>query len=227
MRSMSKRQGGPKLTLPEILVDPPTAQQLRASLSHEVPAGLEPVSKLVRAMEASEREGRRTMFISYWPGSSDKQAGTLIDELLPDDPPAVPSSDALLQARSNAQARIELLREFGYRTAEQIAEGRSRAANRHALAGRWRKEGRVFAVDWKGRSLYPLFQFDGDGDPRPIVREVLRVLPTDKMSEWEVALWWTAANGWLSSRRPVDLLDSPNEQQLTSAAERLSQPSPL
>jgi hypothetical protein len=34
-----------------------------------------------------------------------------------------------------------------------------------------------------------------------------------------IALWWTAANGWLDGARPVDLLDEKPEQVITAAGE--------
>jgi hypothetical protein len=147
--------------------------------------------------------------------------------MLPDRPPEIPSRAAVLQARRNAEARMELLREFGFLTAEEIAEGRSRAANRSAMAGRWRSEGRIFSVEWKGRALYPGFQSDEQGAPLPIVARVLAALPRDRMSEWEVALWWTSANGWLSGARPVDRIHDPEQRPLIDAAQHLAQPSPL
>jgi hypothetical protein len=154
----------------------------------------------------------------------------LIEAMLPEDPPPVPSETRLLSARRSAAARIKLLDEFGYYRAEQIAEARSRAANRAALASRWAREGKIFGVDWRGQRLYPAFQFAEDMSPRPAVAAVLAALPRDKMSEWEVALWWTAANGWLDYARPVDLLleDKPDvADRLAEAAAHLADPSPL
>jgi hypothetical protein len=148
----------------------------------------------------------------------------LTDQLMPD--LDLPSDAAAVLARRNAKHRTELLREFGALSGEQIAEERSRAANRHALAARWRKEGRLFGVPYRGQTLYPAFQFDDDGVLRPVISEVLAALPRDEMSEWEVALWWTAGHGALGGRRPVDLLDEQPEQ-LVHAARRLSEPLPV
>ncbi len=149
---------------------------------------------------------------------------TVIDDLMPS--LAFPSDAAVRQARRNAQARTELLQEFGALTGEQVAEERSKAKNRHALAARWRKEARLFGVDYRGQILYPEFQFDDVGETRPVVKRVLAELPRDRMSDWEVALWWTAENGWLDGRRPVDLLDEAPEE-IVEAARQLSAPSPL
>jgi hypothetical protein len=211
----------------EILDALPSAGELRHSMGDDVGrAGRKPVSRLVDALESAERDGRTAYLISV-NGRDSAPMHTLIDSMLPDRPPQVPSQAKVLQARRNAEARLELLREFGYLTAEQIAEGRSKAANRSALAGRWRKEGRIIGVEWKGRNLFPGFQFDEQGAPLPAVADVLGALPRDRMSDWEVALWFTAANGWLSGARPVDLLTADKAAAIAGAAAQLAEPSPL
>jgi hypothetical protein len=244
MSDMSTNESVDPLTFGDIEVndDLPAAEDL------QVPEGLEPVSKLVRALESAQRDGREALLVSFC-RVPDAQAAeraaeyfkslldsvraepaappmaSLIDAMLPDEPPPVPSEATVLQARRNAHARLELLEEFGYVTAEQIAEGRSRADNRHALASSWRRGGRVFAVEYKGRKLFPGFQFDEQGLPRPVISAVLAALPTAQMSDWEVALWWTSANGWLDSERPVDRLD--DRDALVAAAAHLAEPLPL
>lgn len=150
---------------------------------------------------------------------------TLAEGLLPDAP--LPSSDKILQARRNAAARWHLLQEFGAFSSDQIADLRSRAKNRHALANRWRNEGRIFAVEYRGQLLYPAFQFDPESfDPLPAVYEALQALPRQDMSPWEIGLWWTAGNGWLDGNRPVDALDGQPEAVVQAAA-KLAEPSPL
>lgn len=130
----------------------------------------------------------------------------VIEALLP--PLPVPSSAAVLQARRNAEARASLIREFGALTSAEVAErAGSRASNRAALANRWRQEGRIFHVTYQGATLYPAFQFDGEGQPRPVVAGILQILAS-RSTEWQLALWFLSANGWLGGRRPVDLLDT-------------------
>lgn len=139
----------------------------------------------------------------------------------------VPSPAQVLQGQQNASARWELLQEFGGLSSTDIADLRSRAKNRHALASRWHREGKVFSVDHHGQRVFPGFQFDLETlTPRQVVGAVLAALPLDAMTDWEVALWWTADNGWLDGRRPVDLiLEDP--ERLVDAATQLAEPSPL
>jgi hypothetical protein len=150
------------------------------------------------------------------------QLEQMIDQMTPE--LSLPTEAKVRQARRNAEARTQLILEFGALTGDQIGREHSQARNRHALAARWRKEGRVFGVPYRGQMLYPAFQFDpASGAVRGEIRKVLRALPRDRMSAWECALWWTAANGWLGGRRPVDALnDDPDD--VVAAAAHLGEP---
>lgn len=122
-------------------------------------------------------------------------------------PRSVPTPATVLQARRNSAARQKLIEEFGLLTSAQIAElNESQAENRSALASRWRREGRIFSVKHHGRDYFPGFQFDRDGRPRSIVADLLRAFAG--AHGWQTALWFTAPNGYLGGRRPVDLLET-------------------
>ncbi len=139
----------------------------------------------------------------------------------------LPTPAALLQARRNVEARTGLLREFGALDSAQVAElAGSRAANRAALANRWRAEQRVLAVPMGDELLYPGFQFTAEGKPHPAVGAALAELRADpRLSDWQAALWFAGSNGWLGGRRPIDLLDDEPDAVVqaarTEAAERV------
>jgi hypothetical protein len=156
-----------------------------------------------------------------------RRAGTrrrlddLIEVMLPE---SIPSSAEVWHAQQSAQARSELLAEFGALTAEEVADqAGSKARNRSALASRWHSEGRIFAVPWHGRSLYPAFKFS-DGRPSPTVERALPILHERGLDGWPLALWFTTPTGWLWDTRPVDLLDEDPERVLAAAGEALSLP---
>lgn len=133
-------------------------------------------------------------------------------------PSAVPSTAAVLQARRNSEARLELLREFESLTASEVADlAGSSATNRSALATRWRKEGRIFSVRHRGVQYFPGFQLGDDYRPLPILLPVLDALGEEAMSDWETALWFTTRTGWLDDRRPVDLLTKDPDAVLDAA----------
>ncbi|NML15962.1 hypothetical protein [Azohydromonas caseinilytica] len=134
----------------------------------------------------------------------------------------VPSPVEVQMAGRIAVRHAELLNEFGFATAEQLADmNQSRAANRHALADNWKKRRQVFAVrhrDEAGRTreVYPLFQFR-DGRPLKAVQPVIEAFGEGK-DPWKLALWFTSNNGWLPQQaRPVDLLDTAPESVVEAA----------
>jgi hypothetical protein len=142
------------------------------------------------------------------PVSEASRMERMIEAMLPPLSALLPNTVAALQARRNAEARAALVSELGALSSTQVAElAGSRAANRAALANRWKQEGRIFSVVYEGATLYPAFQFDTEGRPRPVIAEVIRSLGS-KSTDWELALWFTTNVGWLDGQRPVDLLES-------------------
>lgn len=139
----------------------------------------------------------------------------LVDAILPRI--EVPPPAALEQARRQAVVRLRLLRDVGAYTADEVAEvAGSQAANRSALASRWRREGRIFAVPYDNRELYLGLQFDAAGRPLPGVAAVLAVLAG--WPPWDIALWFVSDNPWLERRRPADLV-ADQSRRVTRAAE--------
>lgn len=127
-----------------------------------------------------------------------------------------PSAAELEMAQRLARRHAQILNEFGYFNAEQLANANgSQASNRSALADNWRKRRQVFAVPHpdkaaRERDVYPAFQFES-GKPIKAVQEVLQAFGGRK-APWKLALWFTSNNGALpNSARPVDLLASDPE----------------
>ena len=136
-------------------------------------------------------------------------------------PSSTVSPATALQAQRNAEARQELIEEFGLYDSDQIAEvAGSSANNRSATASRWFAARRIFTVNHDGARVYPRFQFGTDGQPRQVIANVLDVFQPYGLDGWETALWFTTASGWLDDERPVDLLTREPEQ-IVEAAQHL------
>ncbi len=174
----------------------------------------------VRNLVSSHLEGATPEQTAYWRlyvTLREVRRHQMFDERLIDllIPRSVPSAAAVLQAQRNAEARFSFLREYGL-TSDDVAKlVGSRAGNRAALASRWYAERRLFRVEHNGVTYYPKFQFDDHGNVRPVISALIKVRPP-RWSDWEFALWFVGANGWLRGLRPVDLIDSPD--QLLEAA---------
>lgn len=134
----------------------------------------------------------------------------------------VPSAIDTKMAQRLAARYSRVLNEFGFVTAEQLADAnQSRAGNRNALTDNWKKRRQVFAVrhrDASGqpREVFPLFQFE-DHKPIRAVQPVLEAFG-DRKAPWKIALWFASNNGWLTGQaRPVDLLESAPDAVLEAA----------
>jgi hypothetical protein len=165
---------------------------------------------IARVAEEAELEPEQVeQVLEAWRAlSGERHFANLIERLMPERI-EVPTPAVVLQARRNAEARTALLGEFGALRSAGVAEmAGSRAANRAALANRWRAENRVVAVPVGDELLYPGFQFTPEGRPHPTVGAALATLRSaPELGDWQAALWFVGANGWLGGRRPVDLLD--------------------
>ncbi len=135
--------------------------------------------------------------------------------------PLVPTTGTASQAVRNAAARREFLAGFPTLTSAEVARSAGSAAkNVAALATRWRKERRVFAVPWGGELRYPVFQFDDAGVPVPAIKPVLEVF-NDVSSDWQVALWFATPSPYLPRHgRPVRYLSDPERLVAAAQAER-------
>ena len=110
-------------------------------------------------------------------------------------------------ARKNAEMRATYLQTTKLYTAEDI----------QGPSAKWKREGRVFAVQRDGEDLFPAFQF-ADGQPLPIIQKILEVLPED-LTPWQTAFWFQSANGWLDGKTPQKCLTK--ESEVIYAAEQL------
>jgi Poly(hydroxyalcanoate) granule associated protein (phasin) len=114
------------------------------------------------------------------------------------------------QARRLAAARRAFLKEFG--SLDQAAVDWERL----------HKERRIFTVTQRGATYVPSFQFDEKGNPRPAVERVIQILGKDT-SDWGLALWFTAASGYLGGKRPVDVLSSHPEEVIQAAEQEAAE----
>jgi len=91
------------------------------------------------------------------------------------------------------------------------------ASNPAALANRWKKEGKLFSISWKGKDWYPRYAFDAMVQPRPVIAEVIKIFGA-YMDPWRVAAWFESSNAWLGGLKPRDLMNEP--ERIVAAARR-------
>ncbi len=136
----------------------------------------------------------------------------------------MPQPAVLMQMLRNAKLRVAFLETHESWNASQVAQfAGSTAKNSSALAGRWRSEGQVFAVDLDNELLYPAFQFDpATRKPKPVMSRLLAVFGERGASPWEVALWMTSPRSGLDGV-PLEGLDTAADA-VVEAAERTYRP---
>jgi hypothetical protein len=188
-----------------------TAADLAAAIEEIRPAGEEVV-----VLAANHSVATQVTRLAAVLTQLEEQGARLIDAMFV--PRSTVSPAAASQALLNAEARQELIDEFGLNDSDQVAEAAGSAAtNRSATASRWSAARRIFTVTHRGTRLYPSFQFGTDGQPRPVIASVLEVFEPYGLDGWETALWFTTASGWLDDQRPVDLLTREPEEIVEAA----------
>ena len=91
------------------------------------------------------------------------------------------------------------------------------ASNPAALANRWKREGKLFTISWKGKDWYPRYAFDDVIQPRPVIAEVMRIFGAG-MDPWRIAAWFESSNAWLGGLKPRELMNEP--ERIVAAARR-------
>lgn len=132
--------------------------------------------------------------------------------------------ERVVQLHKQAERRRRFLEEVHVLTSAEVADlAGSEAANRSALANRWRKEGKVFALRLGSRDAYPAFQFSGeDGSPLPALARVIELF--EGAHDWTLALWFNAPSSWLDGARPRDLLEGEADRVVDAARRALEPP---
>jgi len=92
----------------------------------------------------------------------------------------------------------------------------NRGVNASAALGKYRKDGKLFALDRGGRYYYPEFQFTDDDLPRPVMKELLAAVPSDAQS-WPLLSWFDAPNVHLGGAKPREAIAKMPGQVLMAA----------
>jgi len=118
---------------------------------------------------------------------------------------------------SNAKARAQFLETWPVLSSKDVAAMAGHGSkNRSMTASRWKAKNKVFSIRHRSTDYFPAFQFE-EGKPLEAIAKVLELLGRQK-SGWQLAFWFTSHNGWLSGKRPVDLLKA-NDAIASAAAQ--------
>jgi len=144
----------------------------------------------------------------------------IVGALLPEI--AIPSA-ALASARMLLQARSKILESGDFVPAVEIAKlaGYS-VKNPSAQPNKWKKDGAIFAIQYKGVDYFPLYALDPEENYRPYkaVAEILHVFG-DTKTAWGTAIWFAGINSFLGDHRPQDLLRSKPDRVIAAAKDEV------
>lgn len=175
------------------------------------------VQRVLADLDPAERAGGLRIIKAYADGG--RALARVADAMV--DPSAIVPPAAALQAQSNAELRVGFLSSDRPYTSEALARlVGSRAENAAQYASRFKRQGQIFSVKWGGRALYPRFQFSDEGRPKALIADVLRIFDGE-LSDWQTALWFVSANGFLDDRAPVDVMSDDPTALLDAAREEV------
>jgi hypothetical protein len=108
-------------------------------------------------------------------------------------------------------------------TAQEVGQRQNPdATNPHAVASRWKKEGKVFFIEHKGVTLYPKYIFDEFGNPVPEVAEVLKIF--DGYRPFRIASWFESISSMLRGKRPREVLATDPKAVVAAALDHIVGP---
>ncbi|HEY9026026.1 MAG TPA: hypothetical protein VIP05_17140 [Burkholderiaceae bacterium] len=124
----------------------------------------------------------------------------------------------------------EVFSESEWLTAEQLnALQATPPANKAHPAADWKRRGRVFSVNYRGKEYFARYQFDALYQPLTIVKDILAAFG-DVADPWTLAAWFHFPSPWLVGRdqhgatnlAPKDALDRRDDVVQAAAKRRTS-----
>ncbi|WP_051225641.1 hypothetical protein [Photorhabdus temperata] len=74
-----------------------------------------------------------------------------------------------------------------------------------------------------GKDLFPLYALDEGGQPLPVIKKIIELFG-NKKTPWSIAIWFGTPNGWLSNKKPKDLLLTQLNDVYMAAREEIEGP---
>ncbi|MEX3856480.1 hypothetical protein AB3X94_20875 [Paraburkholderia sp. BR10923] len=126
---------------------------------------------------------------------------------------------APLRDGMEAKAAQAVLNGTNWLTAQTVGKRESAGASTEA-ADQWQAEGKVFAIEWAGETLYPGYVFDVLGNPIPEMVEILKVFKG--YTPLRIASWFESTNSMLHGKRPREVIASAPSAVLEAARDHVA-----
>jgi len=129
-------------------------------------------------------------------------------------PPVTINNTAKLE-----QLRKHILDDSEWLPAQEVSRRAGSSANvknPSGLPNRWKRTGKIFAVSFEGKDLYPSYGLDIGGQPLPLMKKIIALFGESK-TPWTLAVWFGTPNSWLGNEKPKNLVTSEPEKVLEAA----------
>lgn len=138
--------------------------------------------------------------------------------------PKAPIQPPLLkEAQMVALARKAVLESGDWLSAAEAASlcGYSEK-NPSTQPNKWKREGKIFAIQHHGNDYFPAYGLDPQQGYRPlkVMADVLKVFGAAK-DGWGLAYWFASVNSFLGGKRPQDLLTTQSDRIIAAAMDEL------
>ncbi|SFN22254.1 hypothetical protein SAMN05428971_0591 [Candidatus Pantoea varia] len=117
------------------------------------------------------------------------------------------------------QLRKHILADSEWLPAQEVSRRAGSSAtvkNPSGLPNRWKRTGKIFALSFEGRDLYPAYGLDVGGQPLPLMKKIIALFGGSK-TPWTLAVWFGTPNSWLGNEKPKNLMTSQPEKVLEAA----------
>lgn len=139
----------------------------------------------------------------------------LVEALTPD---IELSQNKIVEAEMLAEARRIVLESGDFVKAAAIADAANFSSkNPSSQPNRWKRNGQIFALHYKGVDLYPTYALDHSDGGRPLPAMVSILAELADKDDWQKAFWFESPNSYLKDRRPKALLKSSPQDVLRAA----------
>lgn len=121
--------------------------------------------------------------------------------------------------KSPAEIKQMVISAGGLLTSADITAKRGQGtSNPSATTQRWKKSGKVFALSYEGKDLYPEYLFDEKNDykPRPVIKAIKDAL-AEKMGPWQMAFWFICSSNFLGGKSPREVISKDPDLVLKAA----------
>jgi len=117
------------------------------------------------------------------------------------------------------QLRKHILDDSEWLPAQEVSRRAGSSAtvkNPSGLPNRWKRTGKIFALSFEGRDLYPAYGLDVGGQPLPLMKKIIALFGESK-TPWTLAVWFGTPNSWLGNEKPKNLMTFEPEKVLEAA----------